>query len=129
MTDDEIVRMMREHFEGLFPRVCPSCGRSFATLRDYILATSRVGPTISFDAAAGNWKPERPVGALALSNCPCGTTLGLSTKGMPLDKIHRVLEWVKIQTETRGISPEDVVGEVRDEIRRRALAEPGPADA
>ena len=39
MTDDEIIRMTRKHFEGLFQRVCPNCGRRYETLREYILDT------------------------------------------------------------------------------------------
>lgn len=124
MTSDEIIRMMREYFEGLFPKVCPNCGRCFATLREYILNTKRIGETISYDAESGDWKPKNPIGSVALSNCLCGTTLALTTQGMPLSKTHLVLEWIKRETERSGLSPVELAGYVRDEIRKQVLADP-----
>ena len=122
MTDDEIIQMMREHFEGLFPKVCNNCGRNFASLREYILATERIRRSISQDAEAGDWKTTQPIGGLALANCPCGNTLSLSTEGMPLSKIHLVLEWIRVESEQRELDPEELLEYVRDEVRKRVLA-------
>jgi hypothetical protein len=124
MTDDEIIRMMRKHFEGLFPKVCPNCGRRFATLREYILNTKRIGATISYDAEMGDWETTQPIGAVAHANCPCGNTMVLTTQGMPLSQIHLVLKWVKTETERGGLSPKELIGYVRDEIRKQVLADP-----
>jgi hypothetical protein len=54
MTEDELVKRMRDYFEGLFPKVCENCGQRFETLREYILKTQRLGDCISYDAEAGN---------------------------------------------------------------------------
>ncbi|MGV8075223.1 MAG: hypothetical protein AB2L11_11780 [Syntrophobacteraceae bacterium] len=124
MTDEDIIQMMREHFEGLFPKHCTNCGRYFTTLREYILATKRIGATISYDAELGDWETKQPLGAVALANCSCGNTLALTTEGLPLPKIHTVLKWVRIETERRGVSSEELIGYVRDEIRKRALNDP-----
>jgi len=124
MTDDEIIQMMREHFEGLFPKVCSNCSRRFATLREYILDTQRLGGSISYDAEAGDWETTQPIGGLALANCPCGTTLALTTESMPLSKIHLVLKWIKEETQRRGLSSKELMGYVRDEVRKRVLADP-----
>lgn len=123
MTDNEIIQMMHEHFEGLFPKVCSKCGQCFPTLRDYILKTKRLGGTISYDAELGDWETMMPIGAVALANCPCGTTLALTTDGMPLSKIHLVLKWVRVEVERRDLSPMDLIGYVRDEVRKRVLAQ------
>ena len=124
MTDDEIIRMMRKHFEGLFPRVCPNCGRRYETLREYILNTKRIGATISYDAEMGDWETTQPIGGLALANCTCGSTMALSTDGMPLSQIHLMLKWVRTETERRGLSPKELIGYVRDEVRKQVLADP-----
>jgi hypothetical protein len=124
MTDDEIIRMLREHFEGLFPKVCPNCGRRFATLREYILDTQRIGATISYDAEMGDWESTQPMGGVAHANCPCGTTMALTTDGMPLSKIHLVLKWIKEEAERRGLSSTELIDYVRDEVRKRVLADP-----
>jgi hypothetical protein len=121
ISDDEIIRMMREHFEGLFPRVFPNCGRRYATLREYILNTKRIEPTISYDAEIGDWETTQPMGGLALANCTCGTTMALSTDGMPLSQIHLVLKWIRTETERRGLSPKELMGYVRNEVRRQVL--------
>lgn len=123
MTDDEIIQMMYEHHTGHFPKVCSSCGRCFATLREYIQNTTRIGSTVSYDAEEGDWEPTQPLGAFAYANCSCGTTLALTTEGMPLAKIHLVLAWVKTETKRRGLSPAELIDYVRDEVRKRALAE------
>jgi hypothetical protein len=122
-TDAEIVAMMRAHFEGLFPKECPNCRRRFATLRDYILATRRIGPAISYDAELQDWKTSNPIGAAAHSNCPCGSTLTLTTEGMALEKIHRVLEWIRVETQRRSLTVEALIDSVRSQIRQQVLAE------
>jgi hypothetical protein len=126
MTDAEAVRMMREYFEGLFPRTCPKCGKHYGTVRDYILQTQPVGPAISYDVELGDWQPANPLGTFASGNCTCGTTLTLTTAGLPLPKLHAVLHWVKTETEIRGVTPGQLIGWVRDEIRQQVLAGPEP---
>ena len=124
ISDDEIIRMVREHFEGLFPKVCPNCGRRYATLREYILDTERIGATISYDAEMGDWETTQPIGAFALANCTCGSTIALSTEGIPLSQIHLLLKWVRTETERRGLSPRKLIDYVRDEVRKQVLADP-----
>jgi hypothetical protein len=127
MNDEEIVGLVREHFEGLFPKTC-SCGRQFATLREYILGTESIRKAVSYDAATGNWEPKKFLGTWAFANCPCGSTLALTTEGIPLATRHSLLAWVKAETERRGVSSEEVVGTLRAEIRTRVLAEAQGAD-
>jgi hypothetical protein len=124
MTDDEIIQMMREHFAGLFPKVCPKCGRRFATLREYILDTQRIGTSISYDAEMGDWETTKPMGGVAHANCPCGTTIALTTDGMPLSQIHLVLKWIKDETKRRGLNPNDLLEYIRSEVRKRVLTDP-----
>ena len=121
MTDDEVIRISFEHFAGLFPKTCPRCRRCFATFREYVLATKPVGVAISYEAELAAWKTEQPLGAFALANCPCGSTLAVTTEGMPLPKIHLMLEWIRVETERRGVSSSDLLEYVRDEVRKRAL--------
>jgi hypothetical protein len=122
MTEDEVVQILREYFEGLFPKAC-SCKRSFATLREYIQITERIGLPMSYDAELANWKTTQPIGSVALANCPCGSTLGLSTESMPLSLRLELLNWVRIETQRRRISPSELLEHLRDKIRKRALVE------
>jgi hypothetical protein len=128
MTEDEVVRTLREYFESLFPKVCPNCNRCFATLREYIQGTKRLGPTISYDGDLGNWETALPIGSVAMANCPCGTTLGLTTGNMPLPLRLEMLNWVKTETQRRGVSPSDLLEYFRDEVRKRVLGDSIPGD-
>jgi hypothetical protein len=124
MTEAEVVETVRKHFESLFPKTCPTCRRQFATLREYILGTERIGPVRSYDADVGDWTTKQPVGSVALANCPCGSTLALSTEGMSLPQRLALLSWVKSETQRRGISPSALLDRLRDTIRTQVLAEP-----
>ena len=124
MIDDEIIGMTREHFEGLFPKVCLNCGRRFETLREYILETRRIGMTICHDAESGDWETTQPLGGVALANCSCGTTMALTTDGMPLSQIHLALKWIKEESQQRGLNPNDLLDYIRSEVRKRVLNDP-----
>lgn len=123
LTDEEMIRINYEHYSSLFPRTCSGCGRAFASLREYITVTQRIGATISYDAELGDWKTTKPLGAAALSNCTCGSTLALTTEGIPLDIIQAMLEWIRVETEKRGQTVEELLDYVRNEVRKRALAD------
>jgi hypothetical protein len=124
MTDAEIVSMLREFFEGLFPKVCASCGRHFATLRDYIVATQRLWPSVHYDIELGDYKALNPIGGLAMANCLCGTTMALSSDGMPLPRAQAILEWIRTETGRRGSKPTEILDYLRDEVRKQVLAGP-----
>jgi hypothetical protein len=103
---------------------CANCGRGFATLREYVLVTKRVGPVLSYDAEMGDWHPAELIGSAAHANCPCGTTLTLGTEGMPLPRRRALLDWVRVETRRRGVSASALLDALRDEVRRQVLAEP-----
>jgi hypothetical protein len=123
MTEAEVLRLLREYFDGLFPKVCPSCGRRYATLREYIVSTQRLWPSLNYDIEVGDFKTPHPIGGLAMANCHCGSTLALSTKTMPVPETHLLLEWIRTETERRGIKTAELLDHLRDEVRRQVLAE------
>jgi hypothetical protein len=123
MIEAKAVQVVRNHFEALFPKICSNCGRQFATLREYILITTRQGAPISFDADLGDWDTADPIGSAALANCSCGTTLALTTNGMALPQRLKLLDYVKRETQRRGVSPSELLEGMRNEIRRQVLGE------
>jgi hypothetical protein len=126
MTEAEVISIIRAHLEGLFPRTCPTCQRLFPTLRDYMSMTRHRGAPIPYDAEIGDWRPLKPIGTMTFSNCVCGTTLTLSSEGMPLRTLWSLLAWVKAETERRELSPSELLDHLRDEIRQQVLVTPGP---
>jgi len=124
MTEAEVIQTVRQHFESLFPKVCPNCNRRFDTLREYILSTKRIGLPRSFDAELGEWKTKQPIGSVALANCPCGSTLALTTEGMALSQRLALLDWVRTETQRRGVSSSELLEYLRDLVRKQVLDEP-----
>lgn len=126
MDRAEVLAIVQGHFESLFPRSCTKCGRRFGSLLEYIQVTQRVGPVKSYDAELRDWRAPAPIGSFAMSNCPCGTTISLTTDGLPLDTRHALLAWVKAETERQGITPTALLEGVRSEVRQRVLSERDP---
>lgn len=124
MTESDVIAHMRKHLEGLFPKVCPACNRNFATFREYLLNTNHVGPAMPYDADLGDWTPTEPIGTATYSNCRCGNTLTLSSHGMALPLLWRLLTWARIETIRRGMTPQELLNYLRDEICKQVLAEP-----
>jgi hypothetical protein len=126
MTEDQVIQQMRAHLEGQFPKVCKRCHRRFATLREYLLNTQHLGPAMPYDAEAGDWNPLKPLGTMTLALCPCGTTLALTSDGMPLLQLWSLLNWARSETQKRHITPRALLNYLRDAITKQVLAEPEP---
>ena len=123
MTEAQVIEIMIEHLEGLFPKSCPNCRREFPTLRDFVLNTAPVGRLVARDLELGDLKPLHPTGAVAVSNCGCGCSLTLTSDGMPVARYWELLVWAEHETKRRGLTPEELLQYVRGEIRKQVLAE------
>jgi len=129
VTEAQVVRLMRRHLETQFPLDCPRCGRRYATLRDFLLDTRPAGPPIPHDAEAGDWNPARPLGTMTHANCACGDTLTLSSHGMPLARLWRLLDWARAETQRRGTTPRELLEHLRTVISAQVLSERPPDGA
>jgi hypothetical protein len=129
MNQAEVITIMREHLEGLFPKTCGHCQRRFASLKEYLLNTEHAGSAMPYDADAGDWNPLRPMGTITFANCRCGSTLALSSEGMPLAQLWPLLNWARIETQRRGMTPQELLNYLRDEICDQVLAAPDRGSA
>jgi hypothetical protein len=123
VTETAAIEIMIEHLKGLFPKTCPNCRRNFATLRDFYLNTTPVGNPISYDLEAGDPRPQHPRGAVAISNCDCGTPIALKSDGMPLFRLWSLLLWAKAETKRRKITETQLLTELRVKVRKKVVAE------
>jgi hypothetical protein len=121
VNDVQAIDLIVEHLSSLFPRVCSTCGRRFESLRDFFVQTTAIGTAISFDVELGDLRPKEPLGAMAMSNCQCGTTLALTSEGMPLPQLWSVLHWANVTAQARGISTSDFLQYARSETRKKVL--------
>ena len=104
MNEHDVVAVVRAHIETKFPKVCTKCGRTFASLKEYLQGTTHVGNPVSYDADMKNWNPFKPVGTLSFANCPCGTTLAVCSDGMGVIVMCRLLRWARRESDRRNIS-------------------------
>jgi hypothetical protein len=125
MNEDDVVRIVRSYIEGLFPRVCPNCGRRFASLRDYLETTTHVASPILYDDLREG-VPDRPLGPMSLANCTCGTTLTVSSSGIPTAQIVVLLTWARAESNRRSITVRELLRHIRDRIDQQVLE--GPED-
>src|SRR5207249_551386 len=120
MNEDEVVEIVRSYIEGLFPRDCPQCGLRFGSLREYLQLTTHVGSPISYDAARQEI-PSEPLGTISLANCPCGTTLAITSKSMPAAQMVELLKWARQETTKRSIGIRDLLDHIRERIDQQVL--------
>jgi hypothetical protein len=120
------IEIMVEHLQGLFPKTCPNCQKVYPTLREFYLNTAPVGNPISYDLEAGDTRPQQPRGAVAISNCGCGSPIALRSDGMPLFRLWSLLLWAKAETMRRHITEKDLLADLRIKVRKKVIAEPGP---
>jgi hypothetical protein len=115
MTEEEVVQIVQQHVASLFPRTCSMCGTQFANLKDYLLRTRHVEDPISYDLEPGEWQ------ALSLANCQCGTTLAITSDGMPAETVMALMQFGIEESERRGITFRQLLREIRDKIDARVL--------
>jgi hypothetical protein len=121
MTETDAIQILYRYHEGLFPKVCHNCGRRYATLREYVVATERLWPASSYDAELDQFDAEQPLGGMAMANCICGSTLALSTRGMPPAQMRALLDWARTEMKVRGLDQKQLSDHLRDEVRRLVL--------
>ncbi len=123
MVENEVVKIVTNHVENEFPKDCSTCNHWFASLKEYLEYTTPAGKPISYDAERGDWKPLKPFGTFSLRTCQCGTTLSLSSHGMRLATLWRLLQWLRKESSSRGINMREVMDDIRKKINDQVLSQ------
>lgn len=71
-TDNDLFRGLQELHAAAFPKVCPTCGRVYNTLADFLEQTRAIAGKSGLKASRDD--DDRPVVEL-FRNCVCGSTL------------------------------------------------------
>lgn len=98
-----------------FPRACSKCGREFADFKDFIKCTRPIGAP---QLPRGS---DDPMGMVSYVNCLCGTTLLLECNDARAHKM--VAEAMAAEASARGQSVQELLLDIRAEVRRRMLEE------
>ena len=121
MQEKDVIEIMRNHISKQFPKECTCCGKRYNSFAEFIRNTTYVGKPISYDAEQEDWQPERPIGTIGMSNCSCGTTLTIGSKGMDLKTLWRLMNWARKETKKRGIMMSDLLESLRSKIDKSVL--------
>ncbi len=121
MNENEVIKTIEDFISRKFPKDCNCCGKRYNTLSEYLRNTKHVGKPTSFDAEDENWKPVKPIGTISLSNCSCGTTLSISSKGMNLITMWRLMNWARKEKKARGVEIDDLLEDIREKIDKSVL--------
>ena len=58
-----------------------------------------------------------------MANCSCGTTMAISSIGMNLITMWRLLNWARKERKIRGIEMSDLLEDLRNKINKSVLQE------
>ena len=122
MNENDVIDILIKSISKQFPKNCTCCKKQYKSLKQYIKETDRIGKPVSYDAERDNWLPIKPLGTVAMANCSCGTTLAVSSKGIGIFAMWRLLRWAKKETKKREISPSDLLDEIRTKLGKRVFA-------
>lgn len=123
MNEEDVIKEIRTFLSGRFPKVCSCCGKQYNSLEDYVRTTTHSGKPISYDADDNIWLPLKPIGTLALANCSCGSTLSMSSKGMNLITMWKMMNWARKEAGKRGVTISDLLVDLREKIEKSVLQE------
>ena len=123
LTDEEAAARTVEVLDRQFPKQCAACRCVYPTLRHYIQNTRRIGAVQAPDATSGDWEPQDPSGVLGFANCPCGSTLALTSDGMGLVTMWQILRWVRDRMQRHGLTYRQVAKLFVRSIDRHVFAD------
>ncbi|NQT93556.1 MAG: hypothetical protein HQ559_12415 [Lentisphaerae bacterium] len=121
MKEADVIDLVRDHIFKQFPKECMCCGRRYVSFADFIRNTTYVGKPVSYDAEEENWQPVSPIGTVGMANCSCGSTLAISSSGMNVITLWRLMNWAKHEARRRGITAQELLADLRNKIDRTVL--------
>jgi hypothetical protein len=123
LTDEQVVTIVRKHIEAQFPKHCSCCGHVYETLADYLIGTTHLGEPMSADDPFEAIEPRRLIGTISFANCSCGTTLAISSRGLDVLTMWRLLQWAGASIARRHIPLSELLAELRSRIDDEVLRE------
>jgi hypothetical protein len=128
LNDEKVAAIIREHLEKKFPKNCSCCGRVYSTMEEYLRETTYVGEPVSMNASLGAGQPKARIGTLGFGNCPCGTTISVSSGGIAPAVMQEMASWAEVESTRRGITAGQLLTEIRSAIDNGILQKHDCAD-
>ena len=122
LQEEQILDIIHTAAEKLFPKDCASCGRSYSSIKEYLMNTVHLGQPRSYDADMQDWQPNSPLGTFSFSQCKCGNTITLSSsRVVDTETMWQLLSWVKKEAQRREIPINELLNELRAKMNAQVL--------
>ncbi len=125
LTLDEVVEIMREYLESLFPKICPNCSKVYNSYEEFLHETNSEGAPVNYDdeydelTEHKEFLPLKPIGTCAFYQCVCGSTLALSSLKMPIMKYFRLLLWGRKYRKKNGLSLSEFMEKLQENVDQK----------
>jgi hypothetical protein len=123
LTENDVIEIIHNYLKSNYPSECKNCGKQFDSLADYLRNTTHIGLPVSYDAIKGNWKLVKQIGTISMADCPCGTTLSVSSKNMDLKTMRKLMLWAKKETRKQDKKLTYLLGELRAKVDAKVFSE------
>jgi hypothetical protein len=124
LSEVQVINFIRTAVEKQFPKICSPCGHRFYTFKEYLQNTDHIGQPHSYDAEIQDWRPNKPLGALAYAKCKfCKNTMATSLFSLEVETMWQLLSWIKEETSKRGVSSSDILNDLKVKITNQVLNE------
>jgi len=121
MNENDVIEIVRDFISRQFPRKCECCGKNFRSFAEFIRNTTHVGKPVSYDTDQLSWQLYNPIGTIGMVNCSCDTTLAISSIGMDLKTLWRLMNWGRKEAKKQGIMISDLLENLRNKMEKRVL--------
>ncbi len=121
MNENDVIEIVRDFISRQFPRKCECCGKNYRSFAEFIRSTTHVGKPVSYDTDPLSWELYHPVGTIGMVNCSCDTTLAISSSGMDLKTLWRLMNWGRKEAKKRGLKISDLLENLRNKMEKRVL--------
>jgi hypothetical protein len=121
VTEADVVAIIRKHIEAQFPKTCSMCHRIFRTYADYVRTVTPVGAPVLFAKTRTDGETKAPLYAVGMTNCPCGTTVSISSLGMSEEPVANITRWALERAARDGTTVAQLLDRLLTRLRAEAL--------
>jgi hypothetical protein len=121
MKEDDVIRITKNFLCKQFPKDCNCCGKRYDSLAVYLRNTTHIGKPLSYDMENEDWFPRKPLGTFSFYRCTCGTSLTLSSHGMRVVTLWRLMNWIRKEAKAQGVKIPKILDDLRNKIEASVL--------
>lgn len=119
MTEQDVIDIIVNHMENLFPLSCMNCNKLFHSYKDFLLHSERLGPPNAYDEKFHLDKRFivlKPMGPHTDYSCKCGHMIRIGSTGMKKMRLLKIMFWSRNERRKRNISINKLLVEISQKV-------------